>query len=153
MTPLDRVKSFLFSFSKDIRIVEFSTSTHTSELAASALGIEVGQIAKSMLLMGRSGPFMVVTCGDRKVSQKKIKEFLGLKSRFANADEVYEITGFNPGGVCPFALRTSIPIYLDISMKNYPVVYAAAGTSNTAVPVSYNQLMYITKGLECDLCI
>lgn len=152
MEALERVKEYLNSQPYNLKVIEFDMSTHTSELAAAALGVEVGQIAKSLLFMSNSGPFMVVTCGDRRVQQKKIKESLGCKPRFANSEEVSEVTGFNPGGVCPFALKTSIPVYLDASLRNYPVVYAAAGSSNTAVPITFEQLADITNGQECDFC-
>lgn len=152
MNELERVKSFFDTLPKRPKIIEFEQSIHTSELAALALGVEKGQIAKSLLFITEKGPLMVVTCGDKRINQKKIKETLSLKARFANAEQVLEYTGYTPGGVCPFALKTNLPIYLDVSMRNYPVVYAAAGTSNTAVPVTFDELIDITNGTECDFC-
>lgn len=152
MSPLERVREYLKTMPQNPQIIEFEQSTHTSELAAQALGVETGQIAKSILLISNNGPLMVVTCGDKRIQQKKIKESIGSKVRFANADEVNEITGYAPGGVCPFALKNELPIYIDASMKKYPVVYAAAGTPNTAVPVSFQDLVDITGGEECDFC-
>ena len=67
----------------------------------------------------------------------------------ANAEEVLAVTGFNVGGVCPFALPNPIPIFLDESLKRYDVVYAAAGTANTALPISYEELMRLTGGSPC----
>ncbi|MGE5474644.1 MAG: YbaK/EbsC family protein [Ignavibacteriales bacterium] len=152
MNELERVKSFFNTLPKRPEIIEFEQSTHTSELAALALGVEPGQIAKSLLFITNKGPLMVVTCGDKRINQKKIKENLGLKARFANPEQVLEYTGYTPGGVCPFALKTQFPIYLDKSMRNFDIVYAAAGTSNTAVPVRFEELMNITNGIECDFC-
>jgi len=152
MSQIEKVRSFLNNQPKKPKIIEFEQSTHTSELAAQALSVETGQIAKSLLLITNEGPLMIVTCGDKRINQKKIKENLGLKARFANAEQVLNFTGYTPGGVCPFALRTSFPIYLDISMRKYPIVYAAAGTSNTAVPVTFDDLAEITGGIECDFC-
>jgi len=152
MSEIERVRTFLNNRPKKLQIIEFEQSTHTSELAAQALGVEPGQIAKSLLFVTEKGPLMVVTCGDKRINQKKIKENLGLKARFASAEQVLEFTGYTPGGVCPFALKTTMPIYLDISMHKYPIVYAAAGTSNTAVPVTFSDLMDITDGTECDFC-
>jgi prolyl-tRNA editing enzyme YbaK/EbsC (Cys-tRNA(Pro) deacylase) len=67
----------------------------------------------------------------------------------ANAEEVFEVTGYQPGGVCPFALKQTVPIYLDESLKRYDVVYAAAGTANTALPITFEQLREITGGKTC----
>ena len=67
----------------------------------------------------------------------------------ANPEEVLEVTGFNIGGVCPFALRQEVPVYLDESLKRYEIVYAAAGTAHTALSISYQELMRITGGRAC----
>jgi len=67
----------------------------------------------------------------------------------ANPEEVLEVTGFHIGGVCPFALKEQVTIFLDHSLKRYDVVYAAAGNANTALPITYEQLLKITGGQEC----
>ena len=67
--------------------------------------------------------------------------------------EVVEITGFPVGGVCPFDLRVEVPIYLDDSLKRYDVVYTAAGTPNSALPITYEELMEITGGRPCNVSI
>ena len=153
MTPLDRVKEFLAKISSPPEIIIFEQDTSTSALAAQALGVEVGQIAKSLVFTGKNGEaVMVVTCGDVKVDTKKLKNLVGFKPKFATGAEVEALTGFSPGGVCPFALLTDLPIYLDVSMKRYAVVYAAAGTHNTAVPLEFHRLLAITGGQSCDVC-
>ena len=68
----------------------------------------------------------------------------------ANADEVLEITGYKPGGVCPYALKNEIPIYLDQSLKNYDIVYTAAGNANAVLPITFEKLQEITGGVECQ---
>ncbi len=150
MTEIERVKSFLQAKNPAIRVMEFEQDTSTSYLAAQALGTEVGQIAKSMLFKSKKDDYiMVVSTGDVKIDSKAVKELVGAKVRMANENEVQEITGFNIGGVCPFALKMPVSIFLDESLKRYDVVYAAAGTANTAVPISYQQLMDITGGKAC----
>ncbi len=150
MIEIERVKAFLQARNPAIRILEFEQDTSTSYLAAQAVGTEVGQIAKSMLFKSKRDDYiMVVSTGDVKINSKALKELVGAKVRMANENEVQEITGFPVGGVCPFALKTPVPVFLDDSLKRYEVVYAAAGTSNTAVPISYQELMEVTEGMAC----
>jgi prolyl-tRNA editing enzyme YbaK/EbsC (Cys-tRNA(Pro) deacylase) len=95
----------------------------------------------------------VVSTGDVKIDAKAVKDLVGSRVRMANEVEVLDVTGFPVGGVCPFALKTPVPVYLDESLKRYPVVYAAAGTANTAVPVTYQELLEITGGQACRVSI
>jgi len=126
-------------------------STPTSELAAEKIGCEVGQIAKSMLFKGKDGVFRLFLCpGDRRVDNKKLKDFLGFKARMASADETYEITGFRPGGVCPFGID-SIDIFIDQGLGIYPTIYPAAGTDASGVPMTFEQLKQIANASECDV--
>ena len=135
-----------------LRIIELEENTSTAPLAAQALGLEVGQIAKSILFKTKNEEYlMVVSAGDVKLDSKAIKELVGQRVRMANADEVFEITGFQVGGVCPFALKQQVPIYLDESLLRYDLVYAAAGTANTALPISFQELAEITGGQACKV--
>lgn len=93
---------------------------------------------------------MVVAAGDVRLDSKRIKEAVGQRVRMARAEEVEAVTGYKPGGVCPFDLTEEIDIYLDVSLKKYDLVYAAAGTANTALPIAYEQLMEITGGKPCN---
>jgi prolyl-tRNA editing enzyme YbaK/EbsC (Cys-tRNA(Pro) deacylase) len=154
MKEIERVRSFLQAKNPAIRIIEFEQDTSTSFLAAQALGTEVGQIAKSMLFKSKKDDYiMVVSTGDVKIDAKAVKDLVGSRVRMANEVEVLDVTGFPVGGVCPFALKTPVPVYLDESLKRYPVVYAAAGTANTAVPVTYQELLEITGGQACRVSI
>lgn len=153
MEPIERVKKFLAEQDVKLEVIEFPEgATETCDLAAQALGVEPAQIAKSLLFIGKNTNVLVVTCGDEKVDTKKLKQHFGGKFRFARSEEVEEITGFPPGGVCPFALKEEIPIVLDKSLARFPVVYTAAGNSGSAVPVTLEQLLTITKGECLDVC-
>jgi len=115
--------------------------------------VETGQIAKSVLFAVNGSMVMVVTSGDVRVNQSKLKKHLGVtgKVKLPDAQTIREATGFPPGGVCPFALKQPVPVLIDVSMKRFPVVYIAAGTPNSAVPVTVEQLLEITGGELCDL--
>jgi prolyl-tRNA editing enzyme YbaK/EbsC (Cys-tRNA(Pro) deacylase) len=126
-------------------------STPTSELAASKIGVAVGQIAKSMLFKAKDGRFHLVVCaGDRRVCNKRMRRYLGVKARMATVEETLAITGFEPGGVCPFGV-TQAHIHIDVSLAGYQQVYPAAGTDSTGVPTNYPQLLLITAGETCDV--
>ncbi|HOQ08962.1 MAG TPA: YbaK/EbsC family protein [Syntrophomonadaceae bacterium] len=154
MRTIDRVQAYLNERMPHLKVIEFEQDTSTSALAAAALGTEVGQIAKTMLFKAKTGEFfLVVAAGDVRMDTKALRDLVGSKVRMANADEVMEITGFPVGGVCPFDLKMDVPIYLDESLKRYPVVYAAAGTPNSALPITYDELMTITQGKPCNVSI
>ncbi len=151
--PTERVKSFLQKVPGNLRVIEIEDNTHTSELAAQALGVEVAQIAKSLVFLLKGNPVLVVTCGDMRVDMKKLKNAMGVagKVSMAGPEEAEEITGFPPGGVCPFALKAKLPVLLDESLGRFPVVYAAAGSPHSLVPVSLEDLQSITGGRTLDL--
>ena len=135
----------------DLSAIEFEEgSTPTSVLAAPKLGVAVGNIAKSLLFLGKDGRYCLLVCpGDRKVSNSKLKAALGVKSRMATAEETLAATGFKPGGVCPFGLE-GIEILLDGSLADYGTIYPAAGTDSSGVPLDFETLKRITGGRVCD---
>jgi prolyl-tRNA editing enzyme YbaK/EbsC (Cys-tRNA(Pro) deacylase) len=128
-------------------------STPTAETAAQRIGVPVGRIAKSMLFKGKDGNFrLVVAAGDKRINSGHLKRATGVKHRMANAEETAAATGFRPGGVCPFGLAgCNIDILLDSSLDVYDIVYPAAGTDATGVPVSPARLLAITGGTKVSV--
>jgi len=150
--PLERVKRFLKPF-PDLKIVLFDQSTHTAELAAQTLGVMPAQIAKTLVFIADAQPLLVVTCGDKKINTKKLTKLLGVKKvKFADGQTVIEATGFSPGGVSPIGLLKDMPLYLDQSLWDFDIVYAAAGTANSALPVSPDRLCEITGATMINVC-
>ena len=126
-------------------------STPTSEMAAAKIGCEVGQIAKSMLFKGKDGQFRLIVCaGDKRVDNKKLKAALGVKARFATAEETEAETDFRPGGVSPFAIDR-LPIYIDKSLSRFEIIYPAAGNDASGVPVSFGALRELVGSELCDV--
>lgn len=126
-------------------------STPTVEMAAARIGVAEGQIAKSLLFKGKSGRLALILCaGDRRIPSRKLKDYFGEKMSMTDSDETYALTGFKPGGVCPFGVR-DIPVYLDESLSAWETVYPAAGNDATGVPVAPEKLMSITGGQLCSL--
>lgn len=127
-------------------------STPTSEMAANKIGVAVGQIAKSILFKKKDGTYFLIVCpGDSRISNKKLKNLLGGKARMATASETESVTGFLPGGVCPFGVD-DIAIYVDKGLSRFETVYPAAGTDGSGVAVSFDSLCAITGGVAEDFC-
>jgi len=136
-----------------LQALEFEPgSTPTAETAAARIGVQVGQIAKSLLFMGASTgkAVMIVCAGDQKVSSGAAKRLAGEKLSMANAQTTEQLTGFRPGGVCPFGVE-GVDIYIDSSLASWDTVYPAAGNDATGVPVTYDKLLAITGGKSCSV--
>jgi len=138
----------------NLSAIEFEEgTTPTAKMAADKLGVTVGQIAKSLLFIGKNGRFYLAVCsGDRKISSSKLKKVIGVKARMANRDETYGATEFYPGGVCPFGLK-DIEIIIDEHLKEFEMIYPAAGTDSSGVPMTFEQLVRITGGRVSDFTI
>ncbi|MFP4048844.1 MAG: YbaK/EbsC family protein [Desulfovermiculus sp.] len=126
-------------------------STPTSEMAARRIGVQVAQIAKSILLAGKDGSFrMAILPGDKKLASGKFKQVTGIKYRMATADEALEQTGFRIGGVCPFGVN-GIQVFIDQGLGQFDLIYPAAGTDASGVPMHLDDLVRITNGRVCDI--
>ena len=147
----NRVKESLEPYD-NLEIKLLPDDTSTAELAAKALGTEPGQIAKTLCFLADGEPVLIVACGDKKIDTKKFGKQLGAKKmKMADAELVLEVTGFAPGGVCPFALLKPVPVYLDRSLFDYDVTYIAAGTPHSALPIAADQLAAITGGTGVEV--
>lgn len=122
------------------RIKTFEQSSATVELAAQALGCEPAHIAKSLTFMVSDKPVMIVAAGDVKVDNAKFKAKFGVKAKMLSPDQVAELIGHPVGGVCPFGINEGVSVYLDESMKRFPRMFPAAGSGNTAVDLSLEEL-------------
>ncbi len=152
MATLPELKEYLATH--HIEVWEYVEPTETAAAAASAVGCSVAEIAKTLLFLVGGNPVAVVTCGDVKVKSSRLKQACGLsgKVKFPQADDVLSYTSYAPGGVCPFLLPADLPLFLDTSLQRFPVVYAAAGNSHSAVPVTLAQLKKLTGGEVAELC-
>ncbi len=149
---LERAKKYLSQFNLDLEPGEHEQTTKTAVEAAEALGVEVGQIAKTILFRAGEKYGLFVAAGDIKIDNKKVRSLLGGgKVRIAKPDEVAEKTGYEVGGVCPYDIEEDIAIFLDRSMERFEKVYSAAGSSHSYLPITLNQLQQVTGGQIVDL--
>jgi prolyl-tRNA editing enzyme YbaK/EbsC (Cys-tRNA(Pro) deacylase) len=132
--------------------VWLEVSARTSQEAADALGIEVGQIAKSVIFRRKSddSAVLVVTSGDRRVDEKKVAAQVGALAR-ADADFVKARTGFTIGGVAPLAHATPPVTLIDRELFRFEEIWAAAGHPNGVFRLSPAQLEALTGAPVCDV--
>lgn len=136
----EKAKEHLEKFGFGGRIKTFEQSSATVELAAQALGCKPAHIAKSLTFMVNDKPVMIVTAGDVKVDNAKFKARFGVKAKMLSPDQVSELIGHPVGGVCPFGINEGVSVYLDESMKRFERIFPAAGSGNTAVDLSLEEL-------------
>jgi len=151
---IENVKAYLEPFGFADRIQEFEVSSATVELAAIALGTEGARIAKTISLHGKPDGCVIVVCaGDMKIDNAKFKARFGYRPHMLSAEEALAMTGHAVGGVCPFALPEGVPVYLDVSLKRFDTVYPAAGSSNSTVALSCDELERASGALSWeDVC-
>ena len=150
---IERVRPYLEEKGMADRIQEFDVSSATVELAAAALGCEGKRIAKTLSFMVDGKAIVIVAAGDAKVDNAKYKAFFGAKAKMLTPDEAVELVGHTVGGVCPFAVNEGVKIYLDISLRRFETVYPAAGSSNSAVRLTPDELADLCPdAVWVDLC-
>ena len=137
----------------DLKIIEFSQSSATVELAAQAAGVAPELIAKTLTYDLKDGShIIIVTSGTARVSNRKFKDCFHCKAKMMSHEEALELTGHPIGGVCPFGLKTPIDVYLDESLKRFSEVYPAAGAANNAVKIRVAEFADIAKASWVDVC-
>lgn len=149
---VDAVRAFLKEQGLESAYREFSSSSATVALAAAVLGCEEGRIAKTLSLMTKSGPIVVVAMGTARLDNRKYKEQFGEKAVFIKPDDLEQAIGHPMGGCCPFALKPEVRVYLDTSLRAFDPVYPAAGAPNNAVELTLEQLEQLTRGEWIDVC-
>jgi prolyl-tRNA editing enzyme YbaK/EbsC (Cys-tRNA(Pro) deacylase) len=146
------VREWLAANAPDLKLIEVSDSTATVETAAKALGVEPGRIAKTLAVRAGEHLFLLCTRGDARLDNRKCKDEFGARPRMLGAEETLEVTGHPVGGVCPFGLKSAIPVYLDVSLKAFDTVYPAGGSLNTSVEVTTERLFDLVAERWVDLC-
>ena len=149
---LESVRQFFAEHAPEITIIELAESTATVDLAAKAHNVEPGQIAKTLSLKVKDRVVLVVTRGDARLDNRKLKQTLGAKARMLNSDEVVTWTGHPVGGVCPFGLENPLTVYCDVSLRDFPEVMPAAGAIHSAVRITPDYMAELTGAEWVDVC-
>jgi prolyl-tRNA editing enzyme YbaK/EbsC (Cys-tRNA(Pro) deacylase) len=149
---LESVRAFFAAHAPDIAVMESPASSATVALAAAAFGVEPARIAKTLSLRVGDRVMLLVTSGTARMDNKKAKALLGGKPKMLGLDEVAEITGHQVGGVCPFGLKTPLPIYCDVSLQAFDEVLPAAGSIHSAVRIAPMRMAELTGAEWVDVC-
>ncbi len=149
---VEAVRAFLSAHAPDLQVVELDASTATVEMAAKGHGVAPAQIAKTLSLRIKDRNLLIVTSGDARLNNRKIKDVLGGKPRMLSADEVVALTGHPVGGVCPFGLPTPLPVYCDSSLRAFDEVVPAAGSTNSAVRIAPERMATLVNAKWIDVC-
>lgn len=145
---IEKVRNYFKDFGLEDRIREFDTSSATVELAAAALNCQPERIAKSLSFIVKDKTVIIVTAGDVKIDNKKFRNIFETKAKMIDKDRVEDLIGHEVGGVCPFAIKDGVEVYLDQSLKRFDTVFPACGSSNSAIELRQDELEKYSKYKE-----
>jgi prolyl-tRNA editing enzyme YbaK/EbsC (Cys-tRNA(Pro) deacylase) len=149
---LESVRAFFADRAPDIAVLESPQSSATVALAAEAYGVEPARIAKTLSLRIGDRVVLIVAAGTSRMDNKKVKSAFGGKPKMLGLDEVAAITGHEVGGVCPFGLKTPLPVYCDVSLRAFDEVLPAAGSTHSAVRITPARMAELTGAEWVDVC-
>ena len=150
---IEIVRKYFRGYGMEDRILEFDVSSATVELAAQAVGCEPARIAKTLSFKVEDQPILIVAAGDAKIDNPKYKAKFHKKAQMLKPEEVTEFIGHAVGGVCPFGVRGSVDVYLDESRRRFKAVFPAAGSANSAIELSMEELEKYSHAREwIDVC-
>ena len=150
---IEIVRKYFRGYGMEDRILEFDVSSATVELAAQAVGCEPARIAKTLSFKVEDQPILIVAAGDAKIDNPKYKAKFHNKAQMLKPEEVTEFIGHAVGGVCPFGVPDSVDVYLDESLRRFKTVFPAAGSANSAIELSMEELEKYSHAREwIDVC-
>ncbi len=150
---IEQVRAYFRSYGIEDRIQELDHSSATVALAAEALGTEPCRIAKTLSFLVSGSPILIVTAGDTRIDNAKYKAFFGAKAKMLSPEEAVELVGHAVGGVCPFAVKEGVTVYLDQSLRRFPTVFPACGSANSAIELTIPELEQYSGYKEwVDVC-
>jgi prolyl-tRNA editing enzyme YbaK/EbsC (Cys-tRNA(Pro) deacylase) len=149
---LASVRAFFAERAPDIPVIESPKSSATVALAAEAYNVEPARIAKTLSLRIGNQVVLIVTSGTSRMDNKKVKARFGGKPKMLGVEEVADITGHEVGGVCPFGLKAPLPVYCDISLRQFDEVVPAAGSIHSAVRIAPTRMAELVAAEWIDVC-
>lgn len=150
---IEKGRAYFRSLGIEDRVIEFTVSSATVELAAQALGVEGARIAKTLSFKTPQGCMLILAAGDARIDNHKYKDKFHMKAKMLSAEEVLELVGHPVGGVCPFGISDDIPVYLDVSLQRFETVFPAVGSASSAIELNLDELYRYSRALEwIDVC-
>jgi Cys-tRNA(Pro) deacylase len=149
--PVERVSAALRGAAVDARIEQFDEGTPTARDAAKAVGCELPQIVKTIVLVCDGAFVLVLVPGDRRADERVVAAALGAREvRSATAEEVVRATGFEPGGVAPFPQRAVAHTLIDAALLQHDVVWIGAGTHRHMACLTPADLVKLARARTFD---
>jgi prolyl-tRNA editing enzyme YbaK/EbsC (Cys-tRNA(Pro) deacylase) len=150
---IDTVRAYFKNLGIENRILEFEESSATVEQAALALNVSPARISKTLSFKTDKGCMLIVCAGDARIDNRKFKDLFGFKAKMLSPEEVNDLVGHPVGGVCPFGIKPGVPVYLDESMLRFETVFPAAGSGNSAIELTIDELFKYSKARGwVDVC-
>ena len=150
---LEKAKAYLAEKGYADHVIELEDSSATVQLAAQALGVEPGMIAKTMSFLIGEEAILILTEGTARVDNRKYKDTFHMKAKMIPFEEVEKWIVHAPGGVCPFGIKEGVKVYLDESLKQFDTVYPAAGNDHSAVKLTIAELEEVAGAVGwVDVC-
>ena len=150
---IESVKAYFEKFNMKDRIREFEVSSATVELAAAALNCKPERIAKTLSFIAGDKVILIATAGDSRIDNQKYKTQFKAKAKMLAFDETENLTGHAAGGVCPFAVKEGVTVYLDESLKRFETIFPACGSGNSAIELTIPELeKYSNYASWVDVC-
>jgi len=146
-----KVQEAIAGHGLDRRVIELSVHARTSQQAADALGVTVGQIVKSLVFTVDGRPLLVAASGANRVDERRLGAVAGGRIRRADPGTVKQATGYTIGGVPPIGLQSELTVYIDRDLLGYELVYAAAGLPECVFPIAPDELVRATGGQVVDI--
>jgi prolyl-tRNA editing enzyme YbaK/EbsC (Cys-tRNA(Pro) deacylase) len=150
MTP-EAMRQYLAAQAPELKVIELPEA-HTTEYIAWQWKVLPAQVAKTLTLRVAHHPLIVVTCGDARLDNRKMKDALGGKGQMVPAAEASAITGHPVGGITPFCLSTPLPVFFDIQLQRFEEVVTAAGSTHAAIRVPPHRFAELVGAKWVDVC-
>ncbi len=150
---IEKGRAYFRSLGIEDRVIEFTVSSATVELAAQALGVDGARIAKTLSFKTADGCMLILAAGDARIDNHKFKDKFHMKAKMLSAEEVLDLVGHPVGGVCPFGIDPAIPVYLDVSLQRFKTVFPAVGSASSAIELDLEELYRYSNAREwIDVC-
>lgn len=154
LTPAElRVADALSVHGLTSRVIVLEQLATTAQMAANALGIEVGRIVKSLVFKGADSatPYLLLVSGANRVHEKRVGRLIGERLERCDADFVKAHTGFSIGGVSPYGHPTPLATFIDEALFGYNTVWAAAGHPRSVFEITAADLLRTAGGQRIEV--
>lgn len=137
---IETARAHFRRFGIEDRVLEFDDSSATVALAAQTLHVSSARISKTLSFKTEQGCMLIICAGDARIDNHKFRDQFYIRAKMLSPDQVNVMVGHPIGGVCPFGINEGVPVYLDESVLRFDTVYPAAGSSNSAIELTIDEL-------------